>query len=107
MGKRKSSKPPPKKKRPTLDSTFNCPFCNSSKSVSAQLDQDRGVGTVTCSVCGANYTSKINSLSEAIDVYSDWLDKCEEENADLGGDVRAPSPPPPTRRRVQEDDVSD
>lgn len=93
MGKRKSSKPPPKKKRATLDSTFNCPFCNSSKTVSAQLDQDRGVGTVTCSVCGATFTSKINSLSEAIDVYSDWLDRCEEENADTA-EPTPPAPPP-------------
>lgn len=104
MGKRKSSKPPPKKKRPTLDSTFNCPFCNSSKSVSAQLDQERGVGTVTCSVCGATFTSKINSLSEAIDVYSDWLDRCEEENADTAD----PTPPaPPVRDHRPRDELED
>lgn len=82
MGKRKSSKPPPKKQRQKLDTTFNCPFCNSSKSVAADMDHDRGVGTVTCNVCGANYASKINQLSEAIDVYSDWIDACERENAD-------------------------
>jgi transcription elongation factor Elf1 len=29
MGKRKSSaKPPPKKARPKLETTFACPFCN-------------------------------------------------------------------------------
>ena len=43
MGKRKSSKPPPKKKRPKLDVAFNCPFCNSNKSVTATLDYDAEV----------------------------------------------------------------
>ena len=43
MGKRKSSKPPPKKQRPKLDVAFNCPFCNSSKSVTATLDYDAEV----------------------------------------------------------------
>jgi len=32
MGKRKSSaKPPPKKARPKLETTFACPFCNADK----------------------------------------------------------------------------
>ena len=38
MGKRKSSKPPPKKVKPKLDKAFNCPFCNSAKSVTANMD---------------------------------------------------------------------
>ena len=45
MGKRKSSKPPPKKQRPKLDVAFNCPFCNSNKSVTATLDYDAEVRT--------------------------------------------------------------
>lgn len=47
MGKRKSSKPPPKKQRPKLDVAFNCPFCNSNKSVSAIMDWDSEV-SVPC-----------------------------------------------------------
>jgi transcription elongation factor Elf1 len=45
MGKRKSSKPPPKKQRPKLDVAFNCPFCNSNKSVTALMDWDSEVIT--------------------------------------------------------------
>jgi hypothetical protein len=37
QGKRKSSKPPPKKVAPKLDKLFTCPFCNHEKSVSAKL----------------------------------------------------------------------
>lgn len=80
MGKRKSSKPPPKKVRPKLDTTFNCPFCNSAKSVTCKLDWERDIGTVDCSVCKANYTTPVTHLTEPIDVYSDWIDACEEEN---------------------------
>lgn len=80
MGKRKSSKPPPKKQRAKLDVTFSCPFCNSNKSVSCLMDWDRELGTVTCSVCNEFFSTNITHLSEAIDVYTDWIDACEAEN---------------------------
>ena len=105
MGKRKSSKPPPKKQRPKLDIAFNCPFCNSNKSVTATLDYDAEVGThglrfsaasalrrvltaagrsqigsVVCNTCNERFSAKINKLSEAVDVYSEWIDACEAEN---------------------------
>ena len=39
MGKRKSRKAAqaPTRKVPKLDTTFNCPFCNNERSVSAKL----------------------------------------------------------------------
>ncbi|BDA43251.1 probable transcription elongation factor 1 homolog [Coccomyxa sp. Obi] len=80
MGKRKSSKPPPKKQRPKLDVAFNCPFCNSNKSVSAIMDWDSEVGSVSCNICGERFNTKIHKLSEAIDVYSEWIDECEAAN---------------------------
>lgn len=80
MGKRKSSKPPPKKVRPKLDAAFNCPFCNSSKSVACTMNWEVEQGTVNCTVCNTSYTTTINSLSEAIDVYSEWIDECEKAN---------------------------
>ena len=40
---------------------------------------------VECSVCGQKYACKIDDLSAAIDVYSDWIDACERLNAP-GGD---------------------
>lgn len=82
MGKRKSSsKPPPKAPTPKLDTSFNCPFCNSTKTVQCTMDWERQVGSVTCVVCNEGWTGKINHLSEPIDVYSDWLDACENANA--------------------------
>ncbi len=139
MGKRKSSKPPPKKQKPKLDVAFSCPFCNSDKSVTATMDWNNEVhttniaglsphvplwpssrsatvdrlfafsdlqttslreyvkqqvltsgmlanlfvfqvGKVECNVCHESYSTSIHKLTEAIDVYSDWIDACEDAN---------------------------
>lgn len=80
MGKRKSSKPPPKKQKPKLSRTFNCPFCNSDKTVVATLDFDEGKGKVECTVCRESYNATVNKLTEAIDIYSEWIDACEDAN---------------------------
>jgi len=81
MGKRKkSSKPPPKKKRPILSKVFDCPFCDHAGSCSCELKRDKMQGTIACNVCDAKFTTTINNLSEAIDVYSDWIDACERAN---------------------------
>jgi len=80
MGKRKSSKPPPKKVKPKLDKAFNCPFCNSAKSVTATMDWEVAQGTVNCTICHVSFTTQIDKLSEEIDVYSEWIDSCEAAN---------------------------
>lgn len=38
------------------------------------------VGSVTCNICGERFNTKIHKLSEAIDVYSEWIDACEAAN---------------------------
>ncbi|KAL6768751.1 hypothetical protein ACKKBG_A16050 [Auxenochlorella protothecoides x Auxenochlorella symbiontica] len=81
MGKRKSAKPPPAKSKAKLDVTFACPFCNADKSVTCTMDRERGVGSVSCTQCSASFAVKIHTLSEPIDVYSDWIDECERVNA--------------------------
>lgn len=66
MGKRKSSaKPPPKAPAPKLDTAFNCPFCNSTKTVTCTMDWEQQLGTVSCVVCRESWSSKINHLSGA------------------------------------------
>lgn len=75
MGKRSSTKAPPKKQRPKLDLTFNCPFCNSSKSVTCLLDREAEKGTAKCSVCLEKFTGRITPLTDPVDLYHDWLDQ--------------------------------
>ncbi|EAL63876.1 elongation factor 1 [Dictyostelium discoideum AX4] len=77
MGKRKSSKPPPKKVVQKLPKHFDCLFCAHSQSVDCILDRELGKGVAKCRVCNASYETPIHELSDAIDVYSDWIDACE------------------------------
>eukprot|EP00955_Chlamydomonas_euryale_P090761 364569-Chlamydomonas_euryale.AAC.15 len=67
MGKRKSSKPPPKKAQAKLDVSFNCPFCNSSKSVICTMDHEKEMGNVVCNQCHAEFQGRITHLTEPIE----------------------------------------
>ena len=82
MGRRRSKrKPPPKRKLiEKLPVLFSCPFCNREKSCEVQMDRDRKTAAICCNVCTEEYQTTINYLSEPIDVYSDWIDACEEAN---------------------------
>merc|ERR1712226_282285 len=82
MGRRRSKrKPPPKKKNlEPLEIAFTCPFCNSEKSCSCVMDYQRKVGSVNCAVCGEQFGTTINYLTEPLDIYSEWIDACELAN---------------------------
>jgi len=56
MGRRRrSQKKITTKKRATVSKVFKCPFCSMEDAVSCKIDQARGLGTLTCRVCGAKY----------------------------------------------------
>ena len=79
MGRRKSRKKPPSTKRKEgVPKNFDCPFCNHEKSVECRIDKQRKLGIIVCTVCGADYKTTIDVLTEAVDVYSEWIDACEE-----------------------------
>ncbi|RWR90478.1 transcription elongation factor 1 [Cinnamomum micranthum f. kanehirae] len=81
MGKRKSrTKPPPKKRLDKLDMVFNCPFCNHEKTVDCLFDRGNKIAELSCGVCKESYNTSINNLTEAVDVYSEWIDECERAN---------------------------
>ncbi|XP_071656698.1 transcription elongation factor 1 homolog isoform X1 [Patagioenas fasciata] len=96
MGRRKSKrKPPPKKKvTGTLETQFTCPFCNHEKSCDVKMDRARNTGVISCTVCLEEFQTPITCilngtpdprdpipyLSEPVDVYSDWIDACEAAN---------------------------
>ncbi|KAI4135407.1 MAG: hypothetical protein LQ347_000700 [Umbilicaria vellea] len=79
MGKRKKSsrKPQGPKKKEPLPTAFPCLFCNHEKSVSVKMDKKAGTGELSCKVCGQQFQTGINYLSDAVDVYSDWIDACD------------------------------
>ncbi|OMJ07119.1 Transcription elongation factor 1-like protein [Smittium culicis] len=74
MGKRKSTAKLVKRAKPKLDTTFDCLFCNHEKSVTVQMSKEHKIGN-------------LSYLSGPIDVYSEWIDACEEaKNAEANGD---------------------
>eukprot|EP01094_Clydonella_sp_ATCC50884_P008567 TRINITY_DN18150_c0_g1_i1.p1 TRINITY_DN18150_c0_g1~~TRINITY_DN18150_c0_g1_i1.p1 ORF type:complete len:119 (-),score=42.78 TRINITY_DN18150_c0_g1_i1:115-471(-) len=82
MGKRKSSKKPvARKAQPKVPKVFDCPFCNHEQTVEANIDKLHSIGTVSCRVCGAKYQMNITSLTAPVDIFSEWVDRCEEEKA--------------------------
>ncbi|KAI3650648.1 hypothetical protein MP228_004129 [Amoeboaphelidium protococcarum] len=78
MGKRKSTRAPVKRQKQTLDKTFTCLFCNHESAIAVRIVKDQQIGTVNCRMCGVNWSCKITPLDEAIDVYANWVDACED-----------------------------
>ncbi|KAF0464942.1 transcription elongation factor Elf1 like-domain-containing protein [Gigaspora rosea] len=77
MGKRKTKRKRVAKKKLVLDTQFDCIFCNHEKSVDVKMQKETQIGNLTCRICGVGFQSMINSLSDPIDVYSDWVDASE------------------------------
>lgn len=77
MGKRKSSAKPVKKLKQKLDTQFTCLFCNHEKAINCTIDKKTNIGSLTCKICGQSFQTAIDSLSEPIDIYSNWIDACE------------------------------
>lgn len=81
MGKRaRSKKPAPTRKTAKLEKIFDCPFCGHEQCVECVIIRDENVGKVECRTCGVKYASGINHLEEEVDVYSKWIDACDEAN---------------------------
>lgn len=89
MGKRKSSAKPVKQVKVKLELTFTCLFCNHERLVICTLDKKNSLGELHCKICGQSFQSGINLLSQPVDVYSDWIDACEDlaEQAEKDGDA--------------------
>lgn len=81
MAKRKSKQASVSRKVTTpLDIMFNCPFCNHERSCEVRSDKTKNIARIVCNICNEEFTTNITYLSEPIDVYSDWIDACEQAN---------------------------
>nr|CAB3467058.1 unnamed protein product [Digitaria exilis] len=88
------AKPVAPKKKPKLDTAFDCPFCNHRGSVECSIDLKHRIARASCGECKEEYSTVANALTEPVDIYSDWIDACELANE--GVDVR--------RRHMGDDD---
>lgn len=81
MAKKKSSRKPVKKVRVVLDTTFDCPFCNHNSCITVSVDKRISmIGTLHCNKCNVSFETKVNVLSDPVDVYTDWIDAVEAVN---------------------------
>ncbi|KAE8221584.1 hypothetical protein CF319_g5087 [Tilletia indica] len=93
MGKRKSAKKPNagKKKLAPLQTNFNCLFCNGVAAILCKIDKNEGVGSLSCKLCGTKWSCPIQDLDEPIDIYSYWIDACDEVAAEQYPAIEASS----------------
>ena len=80
MARRKARKPRKPPRQEKLDKEFQCPFCNYQESVKIYKKQKKGYWKAKCHVCLEKYRIPIDPLIEAIDVYHNWIDACEQIN---------------------------
>jgi len=41
-------------------------------------DEKARIGYLSCKICGQNFSADTDTLSQPIDVYSQWIDACED-----------------------------
>lgn len=58
-----------------LETTFTCPFCNSERSCTVELQQEHKLGKISCAICGEDFKTSINYLTEPLDVYNAFSKK--------------------------------
>ena len=67
-----------KKVRHSVATVFKCLFCNHEASVQCKLNLTSMVGELVCRICDAKFETQINTLTDPIDVFSEWLDEANE-----------------------------
>ncbi|KAK7679362.1 hypothetical protein QCA50_017579 [Cerrena zonata] len=52
-------------------------------------NKKNSLGELHCKICGQSFQSAIHSLSQPVDIYSDWIDACEDlaEEAEAKGGI--------------------
>eukprot|EP00403_Amphidinium_massartii_P035364 CAMPEP_0178441036 /NCGR_PEP_ID=MMETSP0689_2-20121128/37227_1 /TAXON_ID=160604 /ORGANISM="Amphidinium massartii, Strain CS-259" /LENGTH=81 /DNA_ID=CAMNT_0020064109 /DNA_START=1 /DNA_END=243 /DNA_ORIENTATION=+ len=80
MGRRRAAKQATAKPKPKLDSAFNCLFCMSGKAVEVKMVRTESIAFLKCRICNASFQSRINYLTEPVDVYAEWVDASQEAN---------------------------
>ncbi len=67
-----------KKKAASVPRVFKCIFCNGEETVTVRMDAAAGLADLSCRLCGEAFQTRIHSLSDPIDVFSEWLDETQE-----------------------------
>jgi transcription elongation factor Elf1 len=82
MGKRRAAKT----QRPTakvykMPKFFACPFCASEDSIRIKIDRKKKSAELSCRSCDVKDTNfQVHTLTEPIDIYTEWRDAAVEAN---------------------------
>ncbi len=68
--------------RQTVAKVFKCLFCNHEAAVTCQIDVRSMTGKLECGICGAKFQTQINTLTEPIDIFTEWLDETVDMQAE-------------------------
>ena len=74
MGRRRR-KTAPRRPMRSIPTVFNCPKCGRA-TVRVELDRNIGQAEIHCSNCDVQATISITPLTEAVDVYGEFVDMC-------------------------------
>ena len=72
MGRRKRKQPSYKRVK-RVPKIFNCPSCG-EKSIKVENIRESAIGTVKCGFCGLTKDVLVNSISEPVDAFGDFID---------------------------------
>lgn len=100
MGKRKKSgkKVTVQKRVYKIPKLFPCPFCSQQNVVKITINNKKMTADLECRKCGIKDEEiPITPLTEAIDIYDDWMDSAREANAKFNA----------AKHAVEEDDYDD
>jgi len=75
MATKKKIRRVPKQREKNLQEEFNCPNCKGVKTLEVKFLKEH-IGVLLCRMCKVTWSTRTNSLSQPIDVYSEWVDDC-------------------------------
>ncbi|EHY65655.1 hypothetical protein NEAUS04_1150 [Nematocida ausubeli] len=81
MARKKAQRVKRKLPNARAEKRFSCLECNREHTVICSIDNSKNRGTAKCTFCEAIHRCTTNRLSQAIDVYADWVDHIEKKSS--------------------------
>ncbi|EIJ88083.1 hypothetical protein NEPAR06_1827 [Nematocida parisii] len=81
MARKKTQRVKRKAPNARAEKRFSCLECNREHTVVCVIESAKNRGTAKCTFCEATHRCQTNRLSQAIDVYADWVDHVEKKSS--------------------------
>jgi transcription elongation factor Elf1 len=60
--------------------TLTCPFYCYPEAVGCHIDRKDWIARAACRICSESYFTSAHTITEAVDIYGEWIDACEVAN---------------------------